>query len=243
MRKRRKTRKRRGRLSLAQVESGIYLDFEGWTGQHPILLGMMVAQGTGEQDVEQYVVSPTFAEAARGISLEHVSLESLLNDIVAKAEHEKRYIIAWSEHDLNVVRDHCDRALASRFAGRYRNARAFCKQWLKDLHADLAFDATDRKKNALANYMDLVGYQVPPDFGPARTGDNLRALKGPLSAGKQWDALSDRQRGYWLEVLGHNRHDCIGMYRVCRKAATERAAAGQAVRRNMGAEGELLRLE
>jgi hypothetical protein len=41
---RRRARKRRGRLTLARVESGIYLDFEGNAKKPPVLLGVSEAR-------------------------------------------------------------------------------------------------------------------------------------------------------------------------------------------------------
>ena len=46
----------------------------------------------------------------------------------------------------------------------------------------------------------------------------------PMKVGKAWDKLNDRQRWYRTAVLGHDRHDCVGMHEVCRRAATELAA-------------------
>jgi hypothetical protein len=71
--------------------------------------------------------------------------------------------------------------------------------------------------------MNMIGYAVPDEFGPNRTGENLRRLMRPLGAGKVWRDLTDRQRSYWWEVLGHNQHDCHGMYTVSRRAASELA--------------------
>jgi hypothetical protein len=42
-----------------------------------------------------------------------------------------------------------------------------------------------------------------------------------MTAGKPWDKLTDAQRSYWTSVLGHNQHDCVGMFKVCRHAASE----------------------
>jgi hypothetical protein len=228
MRKRRhRARKRRGKLSLAQVERGIYIDFEGLTGKHPILLGAMNAPATELDEVQQCVVDPTFEGAADGAGIPIAKLEDLADRLVSQAVTEGRYLIAWSEHDLNVVRDYCSHETASRFAARYRNARAYCERWLELLHPDVNVDEPGREGHALSTYMDLVGYEVPAQFGPGRTGENLRRLTAPLGAGKARFDLTDRQRGYWSEVIGHNKHDCLGMYVVCRQAASEIGDEGQ----------------
>ena len=219
--KRGRARKRRGKLSLAEVQNALYIDFEGRTGCPPVLLGTLAAPAAGLSDVVQYVVDPVFAVTGAATNCTVIALDELVSALVDRAINEGRRIVAWSEHDLDVVRDHCSPATYQRFAARYRNARAFADRWREQLHPHVVFDTPGRKENALANYEDMIRYEVPERFGPGKTGEHLRRLIPPLTRGKIWDELSPAQRGYWDDVLGHNQHDCVGMYEVCKRAASE----------------------
>lgn len=220
--RKRRTRKRRAKLSLAQSEKAIYIDFEGCRGKSPVLLGMLVAPMAGVPGVAQYVVDPAFETASEATACTAVDLDDLVRSLTDRAEREERRIVTWSEHDLNLVRDYCSADTYRRFAPRYRNARALSEKWREKLYPEVEFhDPT--LGNALANYLKMIAYEVPEAFGAGKTGEHLRRLARPLSKGKSWDDLSDDQRGYWRDVLGHNQHDCDGMYRVCQRAASELA--------------------
>lgn len=191
-----------------------------------MLLGVTTEPKRGVNDVDQFVIDPLFAEAAMGTGKQVEDPESLILLLVEQAEEESRRIIAWSEHDLSAVRKFCSPATTSRFAARYRNGRAFAEKWRKELRRDNVFGLEGLKENALANYMRLIDYQVPEEFGLGRTGKNIGRLTRPMEIEKRWDALTERQQSYWTEILGHNAHDCVGMYEVCLLAATEPEAAG-----------------
>jgi hypothetical protein len=156
-----------------------------------------------------------------------VRLETLVGQVLDRAEEENRFIVAWSEHDLKKVRTYCSATTGSRFEARYRNARAFAEDWGKKLHPEWAFRKGNRKENALANYLDMIGYEVPAQFGPNLVGEYIRRLTPPMAGGKSWGSLSNRQRSYWTDMLGHNQHDCVGMFEVCHQAATELEAKAQ----------------
>ena len=56
-------------------------------------------------------------------------------------------------------------------------------------------------------------------YGVGRTGDNIKAIREALERRGEWNVLTERQQERWIEVLGHNLHDCLGLRAVVRHAA------------------------
>jgi hypothetical protein len=67
--------------------------------------------------------------------------------------------------------------------------------------------------------MDLVGYDVPPAFGPGLTGKRLRRVHQQLEARGSYAQITPVTKGQWTKLLEHNRHDCVGMRAVVLTAA------------------------
>lgn len=200
------------KLTEAEARRALYLDFEGGQDQPPVLLGVMRRRGkAADPYVRQLVVDPEFAAAgpeARG-------LREAIEIVVRRAERGDRRIVAWSEHDLNVVRTLSDEdpELVERFERRYANARAVAQRWANKLHPD------ERPADGqLAGYLAMIGYEVPSDAGPGHVGETIRALRPTLHGGRP---LTSAQQRRWASLLDHNRHDCAGMREVCVRAASE----------------------
>ena len=128
-------------------------------------------------------------------------------------------IVAWSQHELDVVRDFAPEHL-DRFAARYINARTLAVRWRNKCHG-----GERPATNTLADYLRLVGYLVPDGAGPGRAGETIGILDKAFAAGRQPNDLTENQRRRWRDLLEHNRHDCTGMRSVAVLAAEEIARA------------------
>ena len=166
------------RLTADEARRALYVDFEGEKGKLPALLGILRRRGKGvEPNVHQVVVDPEFEPAgpeARG-------LREAVEIVVRRAEHGDRPIVAWSQHDLDVVRrlHDDDPELVARFERRYVNALGVAKRWANKLHpGDKPADGQ------LVGYLALIGYEVPPDAGPGHVGETIRALRPTLRSGR-----------------------------------------------------------
>lgn len=88
-------------LSVAEARRALYIDFEGVTGKPPVLAGTLRHRGRGaEPIVHQVVVDATFALAGP----EARSFDAAIEIVVERAASQDRRIVAWSEHELDVVR-------------------------------------------------------------------------------------------------------------------------------------------
>jgi hypothetical protein len=123
--------------------------------------------------------------------------------------------VAWSDHELDVVKAHA-RMMYGRFAARYVNARTFGVRWRNRCHA-----GHKPTSNALADYLTLIGYDVPDRARPGRGAETIRILTDALKRGRAAHELTANQRQRWADLREHNRHDCTGMRSIVMLAATE----------------------
>jgi hypothetical protein len=198
-------------LTEAEALRALYVDFEGEKDRPPVLLGVH-RRGRGARPfVQQDVLDEGFA----GLAGSCLSLHDAVEKVVRRAEHGDRRIVAWTEHELRVVRTlHAeDPALVARFEARFVNARAVAERWRNKLHGG---DKPERGR--LVDYLALVGYPVPEEAGGGDVGETIRAIRGRLERGL---SPTPTQRERWDRLLEHNRHDCVGMRRVCISAARE----------------------
>lgn len=203
------------RLSTAEALRALYIDFEGEKDKPPVLLGVH-RRGRGARPfVYVDVVDETFS----GLAASSRSLRHAVANVVQRAEHGDRRIVSWREHDLNVacaLRDE-DPDMVARFEARYANARLIARRWRNKCHGG---DNPDNGR--LVDYLALVGYQVPDEAIAGQVGETIRVLRHRL---KQGLAFTANQRARWERLVEHNRHDCVGMRKVCLLATQELEAA------------------
>lgn len=204
------------RLSAGEALRALYIDFEGEKGRPPVLLGVH-RRGRGARP---FVQQDVLDEAFSGLAGRVLSLRDAVEKVVRRAERRDRRIVAWSEHELDVVRTLVeeDPSLVVRFEARFVNARAVAERWRNRLHGGAKPDP-----GRLADYLALVGYPVPAEAAGGDVGEVIRDIRSRRARGLP---LTAGQRERWDRLLEHNRHDCAGMRRVCLVATRALEAAG-----------------
>jgi hypothetical protein len=199
------------RLSAADALRALYIDFEGNKDRPPVLLGVHRV-GRGEHPhVQQDVTDPLFD----GLVPRYLPLLDAVRNVVVRAEAKGRVIVAWTQHELAVVRRDCaaDPDLVARFEQRYVNAYAVAKRWRNRLHGG---DKPD--EGTLYAWLALIGWPVGEAAEAGHVGTTLRSLRTTLEAGRQ---LSGSQLAAWDRLVAHNHLDCVGMRRLCLAASAE----------------------
>ncbi len=211
---------KKNRLTPEEARRALYIDFEGRKDTAPVLLGCAHRAGKGEKPwVWQAVTDPLFEPLTRADDdIEPLSLPDAVERILQRAEAKDRLIVAWSEHELDVVKEYCPQHLA-RFEARFVNARTFAVYWRNVVHGGDKPATGD-----LPTYLALIDYDLPEDAGPGRAGETIRLVRKALEKGQEIDGLTDNQRRRWRQLRAHNLHDCHGMKKICVQAAEEVAA-------------------
>ena len=212
------TRARKDRLTPEEARRALYIDFEGGKGEPPVLLGCGRRTGRGARRfVPQYITDLRFAPLADD-EVEVLPLADAVERILQRAESKDRLIVAWSNHELDVVKEYSPEHL-DRLQARYVNARTFAVYWRNACHA-----GERPATNTLADYLDLIDYKVSDGAGPGNVGETVSRIAKSLAKGKGLAGLTDDQRRRWRDLREHNLHDCRGMKAVCVLAARELAA-------------------
>ncbi len=202
---------RRNHLSHADALRALYIDFEGNKDAPPVLLGVhRVGRGL-QPHVQQDTTDPLFA----GLVPRYLPLLDAVRNVVVRAEANNRLIVAWTLHELEVVRRDCaaDADLVARFEARYVNAYAVAKRWRNRVHGG---DKPD--EGTLYAWLELIGWPVSEEAEAGHVGDTLRSLRRTLEGGR---TLSTSQLGAWDRLVAHNHLDCVGMRRLCLMASAE----------------------
>jgi len=213
---------RHNRLSSKEARRALYIDFEGRKAAAPVLIGCTQRAGKrSEPRAWQAITDARFEPLAHDGEIQLLSLPDAVERILERAEAKDRLIVAWSEHELDVVTEHCPQHLG-RFQARFVNARTFAVHWRNAVHG-----GRKPATNELADYLRLIGYEVPEGAGPGRAADTIRIVGQALEKGRGIDGLTDNQRRRWQALRDHNLHDCRGMKKVCVLAAEELDVRGR----------------
>ena len=224
-----------------EAERAIYIDFEGRRDREPVLLGVLYAEGRRRIDHSRLVlrhdlVDRRYRPLLRAFSelgepsvhrydTDQRSLDRSIEGILQRAEHQDRLIVAWSQHELDVVWSACRNAdFVEAFGARFRDGKATAKRWLRETSPD-SWPQREPVGGAhkLAYYCRLVGFDVPAEFGPGVVGTGLKIIDQALDTGRSWAGFTDRQREAWRRVLGHNLFDCLGLRAVVTAATSRRS--------------------
>jgi hypothetical protein len=218
------------RMTNAEALRALYIDFEGEKDKTPVLLGVHRRGQGAHPHVHSHVM-----DAAFGSSNEAMSLHDAVLNVVLRAEKGDRRIVAWTEHELKIVRTYLseDPGLVRRFEARFANAKRLAERWRNRLH-----DGDKPTDGKLASDLALVRYEVPAEGAPGDVGETIRKLRAALERGQ---TLSASQAERWRRLVEHNRHDCIGMRRLT-LMATQALDDQSAPRRQLAEQGSYPRV-
>lgn len=216
--------------SIEDAQRALYVDFEGTAVDPPSFLGVCWAEG-GDVRFRQYVLEEALWPAAAatrsakttGTCLRAHDVEAL-DEIRALAERDGRRLYAWTNHDLDCIRQMAlDSDLAAWYEESLQNALPLARRWRRRVHpsAVLPSEPGRRRANALANYLRLIDYDVPKAFGPGNSANRIRYVRQMLALrGGDYASLTPVAKGKWIKALKHNWYDCDGLRTlVCTIAA------------------------
>lgn len=202
-------------LSADEARRALYIDAEGVADEIPVLLGVH-RRGRGARP---FVSWDLLDETLSPLGSRITTFEGAIRNVVRRAEHADRRIVAWSTHELDLVHEHLahDPELVARFEARFVNAKLLAERWRSKCHA-----GAKPASGSLRDYLELIGYDVPEDAPYGEAAETIRRVRHALERN---GTLTVKQLERWVRLLEHNRFDCAGMRAVCLRAAQEIDAA------------------
>lgn len=200
------------KLSADDVASALYVDYEGNIDLAPTLLGWRV-DGINHGAI----IDPAFATCEDRFRARDVLLRDhaeVVQELIARAEAEHRYLVSWSEHDWRqMLLVLPDQDWQERLCRVYRNAIKTARPWYRHTYGETP------PKAELQHFLNCLGYAPPERYGQGIVGSALRLLRTQLAEGRTYPELTPKARKGWVQVVKHNRLDLEGM-EVVMKAAT-----------------------
>lgn len=194
-------------ISVIEAKRAIYIDFECFMGKPPSLAGALI-----EDEFEQIVFEPRLQPAAEAKGLRVGSLQEFVADMIEVSLKSNRCIVAYSEHEKNIIHEYAGINLGT----RYRDARKIAIRWKKQFHRDERMDA-----KGLKDFLKLINFPRGDYLGKQETTSRLRAVIEMLERRGRYNDLTPVVKAKWTKLLEHNRIDCVGMCALTSRAAKE----------------------
>lgn len=202
----RKLRRRRT-ISLEQARRGIYIDFEGFENSGPSLVGILV-----DNTFTQVVFESSLRNAAKAKNCAVSDICTTIKELINKCSEEDRLLIAYTEHEYDVIKTYCD----SDVSLIYANAHLIAKHWKRKLYPDKPIDDW-----GLKSFLRFIDFERKDYLRYQKSTSRLNAVMDMLSRKDSYEDLTATVKAKWTKLLDHNRIDCEGMKAVTLKAANE----------------------
>ena len=204
------------------AQRAIYIDFECLATKppHAALLGILGP----DDEFEQLILDSRLAPGR--VASRHcrvVEAHTAIEQLVRRAEEEDHLLVGWSFFDRDVaVRIAPD--LDSLIRARYRNAIQTARPWRQAIYPSVRITRDDdfAPKHTLDKYAALAGYPDARRLLKATPAKWIRHTLDQLAAtGGRYRATTYQTKRDWHDLLDYNRHDCLALRHVTRKAAAE----------------------
>jgi hypothetical protein len=195
-------------LTSEMVKRAIYIDFEGFLGKAPSLIGVAIGSKFYQVALDEGL---RLAAGAKKIPVR--SGEDLVRDLLERAMREKRRIVAFSSCEKRICRDYYRLDLAPVYA----DANRVVKTWAARAYPDLK-----RRPKSLKAYLRLIGYPRAACLGERQAAQRIRAVRGMCARRGSYDALTGCVKAKWTKLLEYNKVDVLGMRELCRRAVSRR---------------------
>ena len=199
-------------LTRDEARRAIWLDFEGGINKVPSLAGVLV-----EGRYSAIILHPDFGSLAKTRKLVHKSFGDFVGDTLSTASQEERVIAAWSEHELNQMKEFDDGILKK----RYRNANKLVlnffkpKPTFKKLKKKVKkADGWHKNKVGLKDLLGLeyIKYSYPDNLKSFSPSETISRMEGQLAQhGGNYRKVATGAKTAFTELIRYNKHDCRGM--------------------------------
>ncbi len=207
----------------------IVVDFEGFTGKPPVLVGVLVdgvfAQ-TAFTDVE-----PALAMAAQAKGLACVEFAGFCRGLVERARAERRAICGFSIREKQCIAEALGEAWPADV--EYLDAKRCAKSWGRHQYpgerARLKRIVDRRRRrnawvprgygNRLVDFVRLAGVRIPSNYAHGRVAATLRRIIEQARSKPSYVEFAPGAKRSWTRLLEHNRMDCVWARAFISKAA------------------------
>ena len=197
-----------GSLTSGMAKRAIYIDFEGFLGKAPSLIGVAIGSKFYQVALDEGL---RLAAVAKKIPVR--SGDELVRDLFERAVREKRRIVAFSSCEKRICRDYYRLDLAPVYA----DANRVVKAW-----AAKAYPELKHRPKSLKAYLRLIGYPRASCLGERQAAQRIRAVRGMCANRGAYEALTGCVKAKWTKLLEYNKVDVLGMRELCLRAVSRK---------------------
>ena len=215
-------------LRAAEAKRAVFIDFEGTRRDLPSLLGVYIA---GKKSFSQTVMEQALYPAVLykspkiGWRVKAVGPAEALEKLRCVVESSRLRVFAWTTLEqrtiIKLLKGFPE--LREFWKDRVEDAIPYGKAWKRRVHPEVKLSRKKgRGPNTLENYEKLIGFKRHTIHGWGLTGKRVRGVRAALAKRGSMKKLTRTQKGYWTNLLIHNKDDCRGMAEVMRVVAGTR---------------------
>ena len=197
-----------GSLTCEMVKRAIYIDFEGFWGKAPSLIGVAIGS-----KFYQVVLDEGLRLAADAKKIPVRPGDQLVGDLLERAKREKRRIVAFSPCEKRI----CGKYYQLDLSSVYADANRVVKRWAAKAYPDLK-----RRPKSLKAYLRLIGYERATCLGERQAAQRIRAVRGMCLKRGSYEALTGCVKAKWTKLLQYNKIDVLGMRELCHRAVSRK---------------------
>lgn len=185
------------KISLAEADRAIYLDFEGFEKEAPALIGVLI-----DRSFEQFILDEKFQGAATYKNPRRfVPGKRLISELLDQSIKEERKIVAFSAHE----KEQCMWWYQIDITNQYVNAKTVARALSKNIEGGT-------RQKTLKQYEQLTGFERKMDTGERL---NTKCLREALKDLEQYGELRNKgRRTGWTKLREHNRQDVEAMKHI-----------------------------
>ena len=207
-------------LTAREAKRAVFIDFEGTRKDSPSLFGVYIAgRKSFSQTVMEQALYPAVKYKSPRISwpVKAAGPAEALDKLRRVVESKRLRVFAWTTLEqrtiIKLLGDFPE--LREFWKGRVEDAIPYAKAWKRRVRPDVKLSRKKgRGPNTLENYEKLIGFKRHTIHGWGLTGKRVRGVRAALAKRGSMKKLTRIQKGYWTNLLIHNKDDCRGMAEV-----------------------------
>lgn len=184
-------------LNPEEADRAIYIDFEGYVGKPPSLIGVAIGS-----EFSQVVFDTGLGPAAEAKGLPIQDGSGLIEHLLGRAQRENRRIVAFSQHEKRI----CRKFYGIDLSPVYADARLIAK---KNLSRE--YRKSGHRPKSLKDYLRSIGYSRQTCLGERQSTQRMRAVEDMCARRGSYEGLTRTVKAKWTKALENNRVDVIGM--------------------------------
>ncbi|MGA2534013.1 MAG: hypothetical protein ABSG19_13375 [Candidatus Aminicenantales bacterium] len=207
-------------LTAAEAKRAVFIDFEGTRKDSPSLLGVYVA---GRKSFSQTVLEQALYPAVKYRSpkitwpVKAGGPAEALDKLRRVVESRRLRVFSWTTLEQRTILKLLKGfpKLKEFWRDRIEDGIPYAKAWKRRVRPDVKLSRKKgRGPNTLENYEKLIGFKRHTIHGWGLTGKRVRGVRAALAKRRSMKKLTRIQKGYWTNLLIHNKDDCRGMAEV-----------------------------